>query len=265
MKFSILLAGLCLFSVSSLEAQRVKRKGVEPVNVGVKTNDMPAPKFDVKLLKGRWKESKRFDAQARGRREVAFEDTMYLHFMDEKNVLIREGKFMNVRGEFDTYGDILNLSGNEFKVLQLNTKEILLSDGEVDRLFIPVEIFDVETFGKDKLKTDTLAANVPLNEKAFLGKWSVYRTQSSPSDVSTLLRIRRIEVISENGSSQWQGNWVVNKEGVAVTNPISVQHRNGRLLVDDGEKKLEFNIQRSSEKELVIAINDVIYYFKKDS
>jgi hypothetical protein len=129
---AILFATIVLAGQQVAKAQKVKRKGVEPVNVSAPKNNNPSS-YTLLQLNGKWTEVERLE-NGQG---IAFSDTIWLHFPEPGKALTKQGKTMLMSGEASIEpGDVLVAAGDLYKIISIRENEMMLDnqDGLVHRL-----------------------------------------------------------------------------------------------------------------------------------
>lgn len=255
----VCLLTLALFWGSITTAQRVKRKGVDPIplkqNPPAKSHTQP-PTFS-----GKWQETLRKDKKGK---VVAFTDTLYVHFLQHDSVAVRIGKSMTMKGLIQWEDPVIALAGDDYQVLKKSDTQCTLDDGDYIRVLEKRAYFDVEDVERTQINPKTAYQPVALNAQYFPGKWSVYRTQSTPGQLSHKAEpLRALSVDSVISAGKWKGTVTRVYQGKNQTNNVEFEQKGTELIMTGETFRQQFTVLVSSEKELIIEQQSVRYYFRK--
>jgi hypothetical protein len=145
--FFILL--LCQIIFSDIDAQRVKRKGVNPVEVSSTRIAVKYPVFTLDKFLGKWQEVIRTENH---NPPLVFSDTIFLDFRAIDNVTIRQTNHVTYKGaaEIVAPGNVLLLSADIFTIISISDNEMVLDNQEnIIHTLKKTNQFWYETFGKN--------------------------------------------------------------------------------------------------------------------
>ena len=127
-KFFLLLL-LCQVFCTDTDAQKVKRKGVNTIDVSKVRGHEKTPEYSVNQLLGKWQEVAR---KEKSTGVVIFSDTIYLNFTTLNTVSTKEGKQPVFKGavEIVAPGNILLTAGDVYTILSVSADEIVLDNQE---------------------------------------------------------------------------------------------------------------------------------------
>ena len=120
----------CFMICTNILAQRVKRKGVEPIDISkTKKSDNKTPVFTINQLMGKWKEVGRIEKPTS---QIAFTDTLLLNFISSDSVTSKQGKQVMYKGsaEIAAPGNVLLVAGDVYTVLSIAADKIVLDNQE---------------------------------------------------------------------------------------------------------------------------------------
>lgn len=253
---------LCVLSVflgTYANAQRVKRKGVDPIPL-----KQPPPKttsLNVSLFTGKWQETRRMDSKGK---TVSFSDTLYVHFLQQDSVSVRLGRSMTMKGLTQLEGNIISLAGDDYQVLKQTASQLTLDDGDYLRVLEKTNSFHWEEAERTRISRKEYSQPVALNAAHFPGKWGVYRTQSAPGELPKQHEpLRSLSVDSVWHATQWSGTATTVVQGKNQTYSVQFEQKGTVLAISGEQYNQQFNVLESSEKELVIEQNNIKYFFKK--
>lgn len=146
-KFFLLLL-LCQFFYKDTDAQKVKRKGINPIDVSLVKKHEKTPEYSVNQLLGKWQEVARKE-KLNG--IVTFSDTIYLNFTTLNTVSTKEGNQPVFKGavEIVAPGNVLLAAADVYTILSVTAEEIVLDNQEnIIHTLKKTNQFWHETFGK---------------------------------------------------------------------------------------------------------------------
>ena len=146
-KFFLLLL-LCQVFCTDTDAQKVKRKGVIPIDVSMVRKHEKTPQYTVNQLLGKWQEVAR---KEKSTGVVLFVDTIYLNFTTLNAVFTKEGNQPVFKGaaEIVAPGNVLLAAGDVYTILSVTANEIVLDNQEnIIHSFKKTNQFWHETFKK---------------------------------------------------------------------------------------------------------------------
>ena len=146
-KFFLLLF-LCQIFCTDTDAQKVKRKGVIPIDVSMVRKHEKTPQYTVNQLLGKWQEVAR---KEKSTGVVLFVDTIYLNFTTLNAVFTKEGNQPVFKGaaEIVAPANVLLAAGDVYTILSVTANEIVLDNQEnIIHTFKKTNQFWHETFKK---------------------------------------------------------------------------------------------------------------------
>lgn len=253
------LCVLSLFIGTPATAQRVKRKGVDPIPL-----KQAAPKGNelfISQLDGKWQETRRNDEKGKA---LAFSDTLYVHFLQKDSVAVRLGRSMTMKGLTQIEGNTISLAGDDYRVLKQSAVQLTLDDGDYFRVLEKRTTFHWEDAERTQVKRKEYEQPVDLNSTYFPGKWGVYRTQSAPGELPQKNEpLRSLSVDSVKNAGHWLGTITTVVQGKNQTYAVQFEKMGTSLNVSGETYHQQFKVLESTEKELVIEQNNIKYFFKK--
>ena len=189
-----------LYIVAPVFAQRVIRKGTTPQHEAT-----PAPRalYIFSDFDGRWQETERI---ALSGNEQAFSDTLQLLFKGTK-VYSKDASSMRMSMVYDVEiaaPNRLIIGSDEYRVLSLNEKQLVLEDENYKRKFSKRKSFYYEIVGKDSIIQKLPSIPLRISAGILKGKWIVYRTSAEPGSTpnqTALIRSLKIEVGSDSANA----------------------------------------------------------------
>ena len=175
-KNSITLLFLVLITDNAM-AQRVKRKGVTPIDVS--KNKRPGatqnPEFTTVQLVGKWQEVSR--AEKGTNNAVEFTDTIYLNFLKPDRVITRDGNSANMAGDASIEsGNTLLAAADVYTILSLSDSQVVLDNqNDFVHTLKKTNEFIYETYGKNPVKKESFQDPVSVTLADVKGKWMVYK------------------------------------------------------------------------------------------
>lgn len=141
---------LFLFQIfcTDTDAQKVKRKGVNPIDVSRVRGHEKTPEYSVNQLLGKWQEVAR---KEKSTGVVIFSDTIYLNFTTLNTVSTKEGNQPVFKGSVEIVapGNVLLAAADVYTILSVTAEEIVLDNQEnIIHTLKKTNQFWHETFGK---------------------------------------------------------------------------------------------------------------------
>ena len=150
-KFFLLLL-LCQVFCTDTDAQKVKRKGVNPIDVSIVRKHEKTPQYTVNQLLGKWQEVAR---KEKSTGVVLISDTIYLNFTTLNAVSTKEGNQPVFKGavEIVAPGNVLLAAADVYTILSVTADEIMLDNQEnIIHTLKKTNQFWHETFGKNIIR-----------------------------------------------------------------------------------------------------------------
>ncbi len=263
---SLLLVSLFLMIAGVSLAQKVKRKGVTPIDVSKnKRNPQdPVPVFTTDQFVGKWQEIKR---SYKGQADLRFKDTIYLNFVSNNKVITRSGMQSNMEGEvaIESPGNILLAAADVYTILSLNDSIAVLDNQEdLVHTFKKTNQFIFENYGKTPVQQDEYKTPVIANISQLMGKWSVYRKVAKPGVINPPTNIvSYLKIAQKTGENTATGEISFYQTDQTKQAPCIVKIAGTMLTVTASKDTWQFNIYKADAKEFVFGDPEVMLYFAK--
>lgn len=266
-KNSFILFLFLLLAVVS-NAQRVHRKGVEPVDVSKykKQAIKQANVFTIEQFNGKWQEISR---RRQDNKEMEIIDTILLNFTEDRKANTREGNQSNIAGaaEVEQPGNILLVAADVYTILSVNENQAVLLDEQESVLhtFNKTLQFAYETLGNLFVTQDVYSKPIVVNLPAILGKWSVYRRQAKPGVINPGMKIiYQLHIIQKINDTTATGQIIFYQADKSESIPCLLTLNNAEIEVIAGSYKWSLQVYKADGKELVFGnIADILYYAKQ--
>ena len=261
MKPRILLAILMATITLSTPAQRLKRKGVEPVQINQQKEKTPS--FVIAQLTGKWMELSRADITGK---QLAFSDTIFFEIAADAKATVKQGNHSRMVGEaaIESPGNELLLVTDGFTIQKLENNRLWLMDEENGLHYFEKQTsFWMETMTQQTIAEQVFSQPIEISIQKLAGKWSVYRKQSKPGAAVGIVLVNRIEI---NLLNEMSGNgWVViTQEEKTVQQAASFIWQDHQLMVTlkDGQI-LKWQVYQLTEKEWVFGDAATVLQYAK--
>lgn len=256
---------LGLLAVSS-NAQRVKRKGVTPIDVTKnkgKANGS-SQSFTVEQFDGKWQEVSRTD---RNHNPVMIKDTVMLNFTGEGKVITREGNQANIAGsaEIDEPGDVLLAAADVYTILSATKDQLVLDDQEnYIHTFKKTDQFTYETYGRLSVNQDIFKEPVAIKLNDIMGKWSIYRKQAKPGAINPPTNIIELLYIKEKISdSSAKGEITFYQKETSQVLPCIIRVNNTGIEIIAGANLWNMFVYKADAKEFVFGDPETLLYYAR--
>lgn len=262
----ILLLAVSVFISFQSTAQRVKRRGVTPVNVG--NNNTASTKFTysykLEQFKGRWQEVNR---TYKNKQPASITDTVFIYFKDENKVETRDGSKTYIKGEamLEAPGNILVVAADIYTIVSVSENEIVLDDqDQFIHTLKKVDQFWVETLGKTPVATEAYENPITPSVNNLIGNWNIYRRQSKPGAVATnTLLIKNIKIVSATDANSATGEVSFYNNDKSDTQPCTITITGTSMLIKTEKNNWSFPVYKADGKELVFGEKEKLLYFAK--
>jgi hypothetical protein len=265
-KYLIPLASLFFVSIAG-NAQRVKRKGVQPIDVSKnkgQVNQYAGPVFTLEQLTGKWQETSRTNMD---KTPKPIADTILLNFTAPGKVTTRDGNQSNIVGDaaIDAPGNILLAAADVYTIVSVDSNELVLDDQEgFLHCFNRTAQFTYETYGRLSVNQDRYNSPVQVALPAVMGKWSVYRKQAKPGMVKpTDNVIRFLHIKEKTGEGAAKGEINFAQQEKSATLPCSIKISNTAIDITAGENTWHLNVYKADAKELVFGDSEGLLYYAR--
>lgn len=253
------LLGLVLLSClpGLATAQRVKRKGVEPIDVS--KNKTTMPRFTLADFAGKWQEVERLDESDK---PVAFTDTLFITILPEGKGDVRQGNHARMRGEVSLQPDNqLMIVTDLYEIKKRAGSALVLLGDEGTYTFEKRDAFWSDSMKIGAVAQAEYSKPVAPMAAALAGDWRVYRKQSPPgADLAGQAIISRITLTG----AAWPltGTVVYAVLGKSVQEPCSVTEVNGGIKITAGGKSWELLIYKMGDELVFGTAGSLLYYAK---
>jgi hypothetical protein len=249
---------------SLLFAQRVGRRGVNPVNT-TNSKKQPVYTFTLEQLQGRWQEVKRSDAE---KTELPIADTIYLHFTENNKVETRDGTKNIMRGMalIDDPGNVLIAAADIYTIVAVSATELLLADDEgTTHTLQKKEIFWRETLGKNAVTDQVLDTPLDPDMAALsVADWAVYRRRAKPGAVDNdAYLIRYIKSIKDNGNKTATAELTFYSKDKTEVVPCTITVVNNQIEIKSGEHSWRMFVYKLEKEELIFGDHKTLLYYAK--
>ena len=256
-----------LLSAAGANAQRVHRKGVQPIDVSKnkKQNSTQANFFTVAQFDGKWQEVNR---TGQDKKVLAIKDTILLNFTKEGKAITREGNQPNIVGtaEIEQPGNILLVAADVYTILSVSEKQIVLLDEQesVIHTLNKTDQFYYETFGKLSVTQDIYTNPLAVSLSAIMGKWSVYRKQAKPGAINPPTNIIEYLYITQKiTNSTAKGEITFYQKEKSEAMPCSIKVTDAGIEITAGIYNWSLSVYKADGKEFIFGNADVLMYYAK--
>ncbi|MGG9970825.1 hypothetical protein ACQ33O_03430 [Ferruginibacter sp. SUN002] len=240
-----------LFTVFFADAQKVIRKGTEPLTRGDKPGSKGEAAYTLDQFQGKWQEVSRTTKKGKS---AVIKDTIYLHFTDGNKVDTREGNKPNVKGEADIDVDNTLLAAADFYIIKsVSEKEIVLDDDDkFVHTFQKVDHFWFEQVGNLTVAIDTFKTVTEYDPANLIGDWGVYRRQAKPGEVKPPTKlIKYLKIKTKVDETTLKGEITVYEKEKTEELPCTITVYKTGMQVEAGTYKWYLPIYKADGKELV--------------
>lgn len=257
----LVLAILGPFTFHAAEAQKVKRKGVEPVQV---SKQKGPGKYTLEQLQGRWQEVRR---TATGTKPlIDFTDTLLLR-IDGKKAEVKDATSMQIglKGEAQLEDpNTLTVAADVFSIISLDTSKLVLDDGEFTRELRKKSQYYYETLGRAVVEPEKFEEPVMVDIRKNFGRWTIYRRQAEAgmrNDEQALLKSFDIkEVISD---IKGIGEVAFYTSDITETMPCTFLFSQGSMTIETEKHVWVFTTYKGDGTEIVFGEKGRFLYYAK--
>lgn len=259
MRFLLVILYLCM--AVPVVAQRVIRKGSTP-----QYTTTPAPKILYKFsdFDGRWQEVERISPTGK---KLSFSDTLLLFFTGNK-VYSKDASSMRMSMVYEVElaaPNWLIIGSDEYRVLQLNGKQLLLEDENYKRKFSKRKVFYYETVGKDSIKQEVPSIPLHINPAILKGKWIVYRASAEPGSIPLQTQlIRSLELKMESDSVNATGVVGYHRQGEQFSEVAKFNFEGLGMGIQSEGLNIHYQIYKADGNEFIFGeLPTLLFYAKK--
>ena len=250
----ILLTALC----SNAQVIKVKRKGVQPVNV---TKPVRGSAYSLEQFNGKWQESSRRDRTSNS--SVNFEDTLFFIFSGNNDVYTRDGINLSIKGKADLQpGNILSTGADEFIIKSFDKTKAILDDGDKYlHTIVKKKSFWYETLPTDSVAPEKFTTPVEVNYANIAGKWTVYRREAKPGSTSNdkpLLKTLNIE----NNNNAVNGEVTFYLAEKTETVPCNIVLQGTKINIVTSKHSWLMDVYKADKNEFSFGTPELMYYCK---
>lgn len=260
----LLLSGLLCVSTYS---QRVKRKGVEAIDVTRNKGKAAAyagPVFKVEQLTGKWQETGR-EIKSIGLMRI--KDTLMLNFTEPGKVITREGNQGNMSGEaaIDKPGNILIAAADYYSIVSADSNQLVLDDEDgCTHTFTKTKQFAYETYGRIAVNADTYTVPVSFKFASIMGRWSVYRRKAKPGAAYPPVNmIQYLFITQKKDDSNGGGEITFYQNEKTTAQACSISIADKCLAIKAGATEWLLPVYKADGKELVFGNPETLLYYAK--
>jgi hypothetical protein len=266
LKYFPLLAALLLVSVAG-NAQRVKRKGVQPTDVSKNKGQAPGYAglvFTIEQFTGKWQEASRTNMDTT---PMPITDTLLLNFTAPGKVITRDGNQSNIVGEaaIDAPGNVLLAAADVYTIVSADSNHLVLDDQEgYLHTFNRTAQFTYEGYGKNTIGQDVYTSPISISLADIMGKWSVYRKQAKPGAITaSACIIRQLAITEKTGESAARGEVDFYQKEKSEALPCIIRIINGGMAITAGNYSWQLPVYKADAKELVFGDPSMLLYFAR--
>jgi hypothetical protein len=248
-------------SISSAQKFKVKRKGVKLIDV-TKTSTGRSL-YSLQQFAGKWQEISRASRENYSGED--FTDTLFLHFYNDSDVSVRNGRDLSVRGNADIDPEnILTVGGDQFIIKSLDNTKAKLDDGEMYiHTMIKVKNFLYETFPTDSIIVPNFTTPVAASLSDVIGKWNVYRRTAKPGATAyDEMLITRI-TIENKSSDEFNGEIAFSQSGTTEVLPCSVTIEDSKINIATTKHTWQMDMYEANAEEFIFGNAGLVYYCKR--
>jgi len=264
-KMSALL--LLIWVTTEVTAQKVKRKGVAPLDVS--KNKRPGKNesavFTMEQLTGKWQEITRTD---KSNAALEFSDTIFLNFTSTTKVATREGNSMVTMtgaASIEDPGNVLLAAADVYTILSAADSMLVLDnqDNYIHTLKKTNQFF-FETYGKLAVKKAVYTEPISITLADITGKWMVYKKESKPGTINPPVNIiQYLKITDSTGENTASGEVTFYQTDKSTAMPCSIKVTNAGMNITAGEFNWSLFVYKADKKELVFGDAAVLLYFAK--
>jgi hypothetical protein len=264
---NIVFTGIFIASVPSLFAQRVKRKGVTPIDIS-KNKKQPGvnkPVFKMEQLTGKWQEIRR---TYKNDSPDNFTDTNFLNFTSTEKVITRTGNNQpTMVGEayIEQPGNTLLAAADVYTIVSINDSIMVLDNQEYFlHTFKKTNEFWYETLGKLSVKQDVYKQPVSVKIADVMGKWGVYKREAKPGAIHPPVNIiRYLKITEKKSDSTARGEITFYQSEQTKVLPCIIKITQTGLNITAGTSNWNLFTYKADGKELIFGNTDEMVYFAK--
>lgn len=266
LKKNLLITFIVLLALNPLFSQRVKRKGVTPIDVSKnkRLGEPETPVFTSSQFVGKWQEIVR---SYKGKASMRYSDTIYLNFISNTKVTTKRGMESSMEGEvaIDNPGNILLAAADVYTIVSVNNDTALLDDQEdYVHTFIKVPQFNFENFGKNVVKQDEYTTPITATLSQLLGKWSVYKKTAKPGVINPPTNIiSYIKISQKTGENSATGEVSFYQTDQTKNLPCTIKISGTNMNITAGNNTWNLLVYKTDAKEFVFGDANVLLYFAK--
>ncbi|MBL0356739.1 MAG: hypothetical protein IPP72_07480 [Chitinophagaceae bacterium] len=256
---------LLLLITGSITAQRVKRKGVNSIDIS--KNKRPGtkqePEFSTTQLVGKWQEVYRTDKNSI---PAGFTDTIYLNFLSANKVITRDGNSMNMAGDaMIESGNILQAAADTYTIISIADSQLVLDNQDnLIHTFKKTEEFIFDTYGKNPVKKEDFTDPVPVSMADVKGNWMVYRKVAKPGAINPPVNIiQYLKITDSTGENTAKGVITFYQTNKSTELPCTIKITNAGLDITSGDFSWSLFAYKADKKELVFGDAAVLLYYAK--
>ena len=246
-------------------SQRVKRNGVEPMDVSKnkRTQNLNSSRFQISQLNGKWQETSR---STKNNIPVKILDTVYLNFTGNSKVITRDGNNANIIGVAVIESGNVLLAASDIYTIVSVTDSVIILDNQENLLhsFKKTAAFYFESFGKLSVTQEEFTEPVSVTNSAIIGNWSIYKRVAKPGTinppVNIIITLKITEAINEDKA---MGEITFYQTDKSETLPCSIKITNIGIEIISGQNVWSLLTYKITEKEFVFGDAAMMLYYAR--
>jgi hypothetical protein len=258
---------LLILVTATIAAQRVKRKGVQPIDVSKnkRPGSKKTPAFTMEQLVGKWQEIARTD---KSNQPIDFTDTIYLNFTSTNKVTTREASSMTSMtgaASIEDPGNVLMAAADIYTILSVADSQLVLDNQEnYLHLFKKTNQFFYETYGKLAVNPNVYKDPVSVSLADVKGRWMVYKKEAKPGTVNPPVNIiQYLKITDSTGENTATGEVTFYQTDQSTELPCTIKVTNAGIDITAGEYNWALFVYKADKKELVFGDAAVLLYYAK--
>jgi hypothetical protein len=265
MKHICFISTVLLFISFCSSAQKVKRKGAQPIDVSKnKQTQQPGPKYSMDQFMGKWQEVKR---TTRKGTSVAITDTIYLFFKSEQEVETKDGTKTYMKGNcaIEDPGNILVAAADIYTIISVSQTALVLDDQEgFIHTLQKTDFFWHETLGKIPMEQEQFDNPIVPTIEQLTGNWSVYRRAAKPGatdENSVLIKYLKIDTIT--GAKSAKGIVTCYRKDKTETLACTLVITDNQIEIKTDSYTWMLFVYKATKKELIFGHTGSLLYYSK--
>ncbi|MGZ5221537.1 MAG: hypothetical protein ACXWC7_15720 [Chitinophagaceae bacterium] len=170
---------------------------------------------------------------------------------------------MSQKGIVQVEGNQVFFAGDDYTIVRFQ-KHLVLDDGTAIRILESREAFHSDSLGLIKIPVENIKDPLTIIPKKLVGKWHVYRTQSTPGEsVPDSALIRNIEFKEAAEGKNSSGTIGVQKKGTMESFPFEAIINGKEMEIKTAGQIWNLRVYKATSKELIFGNMGGLVYFAK--